>query len=150
MNIYIDSCKNHTQRKTNKQRAQCLNRKRNVWFPMNSNYLMKNKKDIVELVQLHDVDHVFDRLIFLYKLDHTKWKYVFIKLFNFLLTPNSSLSFFDELNNRFLVSNTVDWYLFKRLFFRTIVGRIDEWLSGIIFVIGSEYERKSLNISKNQ
>jgi len=41
---------------------------------MNYNYLMQNKKDIVELVQLHDVDHVFDQLIFLYKLDHTKSK----------------------------------------------------------------------------
>ena len=41
-------------------------------FPINDNYLMMNMKDIVELDRLYDVDHGFDRLIFLYKTDHTK------------------------------------------------------------------------------
>ncbi len=60
---------------------------------------------------------------------------------DFNLTPNSSLICFVELNNRFFVSKTVDWYLFKRLFRLTIV----EWLSGRTVVIGSGYESKSLN-----
>jgi hypothetical protein len=36
---------------------------------------MKNKKDIVELVQLYNVDHVFHRLKFRYKLEYTKYIY---------------------------------------------------------------------------
>lgn len=39
---------------------------------LSKDYLVKNKKDIDELVQLYNVDHVFDRLRFLYKLDYTK------------------------------------------------------------------------------
>jgi hypothetical protein len=104
---------------------------------------MMNKKDIVELVQWHDVDHVFDLVRFLYKLEYTKWKNALRKSFfsDFNLTPNSSLICLVELNSRFFVSKTVDWYLFKRLFRLTIV----EWLSGRTVVIGSGYESKSLN-----
>jgi len=47
-------------------------KKRN--FPRN--YVMKNKKDIVELVQLYNVDHVFHRLKFRYKLDYTKYIHI--------------------------------------------------------------------------
>jgi hypothetical protein len=35
-------------------------------------YAKKNKIDIVELVQLYNVDHVFDRLRFRHRLDYTK------------------------------------------------------------------------------
>lgn len=107
---------------------------------------MMNKINIVELVQLYNVDQLFDQVKFLYKLDCTKnnAEVRFTKK-KFILTSNSSESFFDELNKRFLVSKTVEEYLCKRLFFRTIVGRTDKRLSVVLlFRIGSTYPTKSL------
>ncbi len=74
---------------------------------------MKNKKDIVELVQLYNVDHVFRRLKFRYKLDYTKYIDIINKGYysrKVFLTPNFSWRVFDKS------------YLFKRIWFSERIG----------------------------